>query len=167
MKKVNSETLDLKEEVVQIRRVSKVLKGGRRFSFSALVVVGDKNGYVGAGLGKAKEVPSAIRKGIEHAKKNLIKVSLKGTTIPYKIVAHFAAAKVLLKPASPGTGIIAGGSVRAVVKLSGIQDILTKSLGSKSALNNVWATLKGLKSLKSAAEIAKLRGKTVEEILKI
>lgn len=160
-----SEPEEFEERVVAINRVAKVLKGGRRFAFRVVVVVGDGNGRVGVGIGKSRDVPSAIRKGVERAKKNMITVPLFGRTIPHDVISEFGAAKVLLKPASPGTGVIAGGGVRAVVEAAGIRDVLSKSLGSDNVLNVVMATFKGLKSMMDVAERAKLRGKTVEELL--
>ena len=162
---MENNTSELKEKVVSISRVAKVVKGGRTFRFSAVVVVGDENGHVGVGNGKAAEVPDAIKKAIEEAKKNLISVPVVGTTIPHEFIGQFGSAKVMLKPAAEGTGIIAGGSVRPVLELAGYRDIRTKIIGTNNPRNVVYATLEGLKSMQTAESVAKKRGKKVEEIM--
>lgn len=164
MEFIDGSTLDLQETVVSINRVAKTVKGGRVMKFSALVVVGDGNGIVGYGMGKAAEVPEAIRKGIEEAKKNLVRINMKGTTIPHETIGAFGAGRVLLRPAAAGTGVIAGGGVRAVVEAAGIKDIRTKCIRSNNPINVVAATICGLQGLTSAEEVAKKRGKTVKEI---
>ena len=165
MVKFNADELDLKEKIVNINRVAKVVKGGRTFRFSVLVVVGDENGHVGAGTGKAAEIPDAVRKAIDSAKKNMITVPMVGTTIAHEVIGEFGAGRVLLKPAGEGTGVLAGGCARSVLELAGIRNIRAKSLRSNTPNNLVNATIEGLKSLKVAEEVALLRGKTVEEIL--
>jgi small subunit ribosomal protein S5 len=165
MAKIDVSALSLEERVINLNRVQKVHKGGRTLRWSALVVVGDGQGHVGVGLGKASEVPDAIRKGAEAAKKAIMRVPLQRGTIPHDVQEHAGAAKVLLKPAAPGTGVIAGGAVRAIMESAGVRDILTKSLGSANAVNIAWATVACLKALRTAAEVAAMRGKTVEEML--
>jgi small subunit ribosomal protein S5 len=164
-KSVGAGGMDLQERVVEINRVAKVVKGGRRFSFTALVVVGDEKSIVGVGYGKANEVPLAIQKGVERAKKNLFKVPMYGTTIPHQVTGIYGAGKVFLKPASEGTGVIAGGGVRAVLELAGIHDVLSKSLGSQNPINLVKATVTALQMLRDPAEVAELRGLSVQEVL--
>ncbi len=164
MARINADTLNLEERVVRTNKVQKTHKGGRTLSWNALVVVGDKNGFVGAGLGKARAIPDAIRKGVEAAKKSLVKVPIEHGTIPHEIVAQSGAAQILLKPASPGTGIVAGSSVRVIMELAGVHDVLGKSLGSSNAINIAWATMQALQNLKQGEEIAQQRGKSVEEL---
>ena len=165
MAHIEKQAGELQEKLIAVNRVSKTVKGGRIFKFAALVVVGDGNGTVGFGIGKAGEVPDAVKKGIEDAKKNLVKISLKGSTIPHEIIGEFGAGRVLLKPAAPGTGVIAGGPVRAVVEAAGIRDIRTKALRSNNPCNVVRATMQGLMSLRNAEQVAKIRNKSVKEIL--
>ena len=164
-KLIDARQLDLQERVVEVRRVTKVVKGGRNFRFAALVVVGDENGHVGIGTGKAMEVPDAIKKAAEDAKKNLIRVPIVGTTIPHEVIGHFGAGKIIIMPAQEGTGIIAGGPARAVIEMAGIKNIRTKSLGSNNKQNVVLATIEGLRAVKTPEDVARLRGKSIEEIL--
>ena len=163
--KINASVLDLEDRVVEINRVTKVVKGGRNLRFNALVVVGDRNGHVGMGTGKAQEVPEAIRKAVEDAKRNLIKFPLVDTTIPHEVIGVHGGGRVMLRPAVAGSGVSAGGPVRAVLELAGVEDISSKSLGSSSAINMIRATLEGISQLKRAEEVAKLRGKSVDELL--
>ena len=162
---IDARQLDLQEKVVEVRRVAKVVKGGRNFRFAALVVVGDENGHVGIGSGKAMEVPDAIRKAVEDAKKNLIKVPMVGTTIPHEVIGHFGAGRILIMPAQEGTGVIAGGAARDLLELAGLKDVRAKCLGTRNPRNMVNATIEGLKSLKTAEQVAALRGKKVEDLL--
>lgn len=162
MEKIDLENLKLTEQIIKVKRVAKVIKGGRRFSFSALVAVGDGAGHVGIGLGKAREVTNAVQKAVEQAKKNIFRVPLKGTTIPHEVIAKYGAAKVLLKPASPGTGVIAGNVMRAILECAGIKDILTKVLRSNNAINIARATVLGLQKMRDAETVAALRGRPIE-----
>lgn len=165
MQRRDNNTVELKEKVVKIGRVTKVVKGGRNFRFSVLVVVGDEAGNVGVGLGKAVEIPDAIRKGIDYAKKNMIKVPLVDTTLPHEVIGKFGAARVLIKPVAPGTGVIAGGAVRAVMELAGVKNVRAKCLGSSSAINIVKATIEGLKEMRTVQDVAKDRGIAVENVM--
>ena len=165
MAKINADTLNLEERVVRTNKVQKTHKGGRTLSWNVLVVVGDRHGYVGAGIGKARAIPDAIRKGVEAAKKNIIQIPLVGNTIPHEILARHGAAEVLLKPAAPGTGIVAGSAVRTIMDLGGVHDVLGKSLGSANAINLTWATFAAIKNLKRASEVAELRGISVDEMV--
>ena len=164
-KLIDARQLDLQEKVVEVRRVTKVVKGGRNFRFAALVVVGDENGHVGIGTGKAMEVPDAIKKAAEDAKKNLIRVPIVGTTIPHEVIGHFGAGRILIMPAQEGTGVIAGGAARDLLELAGLKDVRAKCLGTRNPRNMVNATIEGLKSLKTAEQVAALRGKKVEDLL--
>lgn len=164
MARINPDTLDLKDRVVRTNKVQKTHKGGRTMSWSTLVVVGDENGAVGAGIGKARAIPDAIRKGTEDAKKNLIQVPIVDGTIPHEILAQHGASQVLLRPAAPGTGVVAGGAVRILLELAGVKDVLAKSIGASNPVNNAWATINALKQLRTIEEVARLRGKSVEEI---
>ncbi len=165
MPKINADLLDLEERVIRTNKVQKTHKGGRTLSWSVLSVVGDHNGHVGIGLGKARSVPDAVRKSMEDAKKNLIEVPFVGSTIPHAILAQYGASQVLLRPAAPGTGVVAGGAARAILEVAGVRDVLAKSLGSPNAINSAHATMSGLRQLKRAEEVARLRGKTVQELL--
>jgi len=162
---INPDTLNLEERVIQTNKVQKTHKGGRTMSWSILVVVGDGNGYVGAGIGKARAIPDAIRKGVEAARKSLVHVPMVGTTIPHDVLLRQGGAEVLIKPASPGTGVVAGGSVRAILEAAGVKDVLAKSLGSSNKVNTAWATIAALKQLKRATDVARLRGKNVNELV--
>ncbi|GAB4463598.1 MAG: hypothetical protein OHK0029_32520 [Armatimonadaceae bacterium] len=164
MARINADVLDLKERIVRTNKVQKTTKGGRTLSWSTLVVVGDRNGHVGAGIGKARAIPDAIRKGTDDAKKHLIEVPLVDGTIPHEVYAEHGASRVLLRPAAPGTGVVAGGAVRILLEEAGVQDVLAKSLGSNNPINNAWATITALKMLRTTEEVAKLRGKTPEEV---
>lgn len=164
MQRIDASTLDLKEKLVAVNRVAKTVKGGRNMRFSALVVVGDENGHVGCGMGKAAEIPEAIRKAVESAKRQMIEVPTKGTTIPHEVIGKFGKGQVLMMPAAEGTGVLAGGHARAVLELAGVKDIRTKSYGSNNPINCVKATIEGLKQLKTAAQVARLRGVSLEEL---
>lgn len=165
MPRINADALDLEEQVIRTNKVNKTHKGGRTMSWNVLVAVGDRNGHVGVGLGKATGIPDAIRKGIEDAKKRVIEVPLVGTTIPHEVEEHFGAARVRMKPASPGTGVVAGGAVRPILELAGVRDVLAKSLGSPNAINTAWATVECLKALRIAQKVAEMRGKSLEEMV--